>query len=145
MLSSRVHDLGGVHAITALLDLGDGPLQVVMVHLSSPTSVGEWHARDRQLRALAGLLAGIQGPLVVLGDFNLTLADPLWPVLLAGGGVRSAAGHEPASWPDWLGPCGITIDHILVRGAAIDGLRAFTLPGSDHRGLRAELAVPAAP
>jgi len=145
ILFSRVHDLGGVHAIEALLDLGAGPLRVVMTHLSSPTSAQLWHGRDRQIRQLAGLLAGSREPLVVLGDLNLTLADPLWPVLLAGAGLRTAAGHEPASWPDWLGPCGIAIDHILVRGTAIDGLRAFTLPGSDHRGLCAELAVPPAP
>jgi endonuclease/exonuclease/phosphatase (EEP) superfamily protein YafD len=144
ILNHQVHDLGGVHAIDALLDLGDGPLRVVMLHLSSPTSAREWRNRDRELRLLAGLLADIQEPLVVLGDFNITIADPMWPVLLASAGLRTAAGHEPASWPNWLGPCGIAIDHILVRDAAIDGLRAFTLPGSDHRGLCAELAVPAA-
>lgn len=144
ILASKVHDLGGVHAIEALLDLGDGPLRVVMLHLSRPISAHEWQSRDRELRVLAPLLAQIKEPLVVFGDFNLTLADPMWPVLLAGASLRTAAGHEPASWPDWLGPCGIAIDHILVRGAAIDGLRAFTLPGSDHRGLCAELTVPAA-
>jgi endonuclease/exonuclease/phosphatase (EEP) superfamily protein YafD len=144
ILAAKVHDLGGVHAIAATLDLGEGPLRVVMLHLSSPTSVHEWHARDQEIRVLAALLAPVEEPLLVIGDFNLTLADPMWPVLLAGGGLRTAAGHEPASWPNWLGPCGIAIDHMLVRGVAIDGLRAFTLPGSDHRGLCAELAVPAA-
>jgi endonuclease/exonuclease/phosphatase (EEP) superfamily protein YafD len=142
IVASHIHDLGGVHAIEALIDLGAGPLRVFLVHLSPPASVEAWHARDQQLGELARLVSAVGEPTLVMGDFNMTPGDPLWPVLLKAGHLLPGAGAEPASWPSLLGPCGIAIDHVLVRGAGLDGLQAVHLRGCDHRGVRAVATVP---
>jgi endonuclease/exonuclease/phosphatase (EEP) superfamily protein YafD len=65
----------------------------------------------------------------------------MWRSFTAHTGLRRAPGPAPATWPAALGPCGIAIDHVLVRGAALSPVTAFTVPGSDHRGLRATVSI----
>ena len=144
IIDSRIHDLGGVHVIDALIDLGDGPLRIFMLHLSSPSSTREWHSRNAELAPLARLVQAVQEPLLVMGDFNISPGDAVWQALLKASELKPAPGHEPSTWPSWLGPCGIAIDHLLVRGAGLDGVLAVELPGSDHRGERGIVTVPMA-
>lgn len=47
----------------------------------------------------------------------------------------------PATWPAWLGPFGLAIDHVLVRDVALGRMRSVNLPGSDHRGVIAAAQV----
>jgi endonuclease/exonuclease/phosphatase (EEP) superfamily protein YafD len=53
--------------------------------------------------------------------------------ILTDTGLRPAAGTAPATWPTWVGPLGIAIDHILARDLALGPVTAHALPGSDHR------------
>jgi endonuclease/exonuclease/phosphatase family metal-dependent hydrolase len=145
IVTAHVLALGDSRAIDALIDLGDGPLRVLLVHLSAPTSAEGWAAHRRELVALASSAASVAEPLLVMGDLNTTPGDPLWPVLLKAGRLLPPPGHAPATWPTWLGPCGISLDHLLVRGAGVDAVQAVRLPDADHRGLRAVLTVPFSP
>jgi endonuclease/exonuclease/phosphatase (EEP) superfamily protein YafD len=134
--------------IEALIDLGDGPLRVFVIHPFSPMTRDSLARRDRQYRTLAKWLAeprppaDLNSPVLVLGDLNLTVAAPLWRAVQAATGLKRAPGAEPATYPSWLGPFGIGIDQILARAAGLEDLRAFGLPGSDHRGLAATVIVP---
>ncbi|MBA3936239.1 MAG: endonuclease/exonuclease/phosphatase family protein [Planctomycetes bacterium] len=143
LIDTRLHDLDGVGLIetTVVLD-GGRRVAVLVAHPSSPTTPAAARRRNRQFGEIARLLAARQGAVLVLGDFNCTVAAPAWSGFLELTGLRRAAGTEPATWPSVLGRCGIGIDHILVRDAGVEGEQAFTIPGSDHRGLNAVVVVP---
>lgn len=115
---------------------------IVAVHPSNPTRPDWLAARDSYLLDLAGLIAELEGPVIVAGDFNVTPYAPTFRLFL-GASRTSTARDFPATWPSMLGPLGIPIDHVLVREARLTNLEAFPSVGSDHRALKAEVLLPA--
>ena len=96
----------------------------------------------------------MDGPLrVLVGDFNATLDHVELRRLLATG-YRDAAsvvgkGLTP-TWPyfgpRWAITPKVTIDHVLAdRRIGVRSFEAFTIPGTDHRVILAELVIPLAP
>ncbi len=122
-------------ALEVVLDVDGRPLRLIAIHPRSPTLPGHRRLRDDYLITLAEAARRSREPLVVVGDVNLTVASPVWR------SFRSASGlvrplHEPATWPSYIGPFGIAIDHVLVGdGLAVEPPQAVSLSGSDHRGL----------
>jgi hypothetical protein len=54
-----------------------------------------------------------------MGDLNVSPFSPHFQALLSGGNLKSAAqgfGWQP-TWPTFLPPAGIQIDHALTAGA----------------------------
>lgn len=143
IVTHKTHTFDGVTVIEALIDLGESPLRVFVVHLSSPGDPESAARRNRQLAMLARELdiERHPEPILVLGDFNLTPGTSMWRTFTGYTGLRRAPGNAPATWPSILGPFGITIDHILARGAGLGEVQSFAIPGSDHRGIRALLEV----
>ena len=115
-------------AIIAHLDVPGGPRAVVNTHL---TYVPGWGRR--QLRTLRNHLAGIDGPLALMGDLNMFGHQPA-----AITGYRSLASVKtfPAGTPR------VQLDHILVRGewGGLVSHEAVRLAVSDHRALVVEVA-----
>ncbi|MEZ5798392.1 MAG: endonuclease/exonuclease/phosphatase family protein [Paracoccaceae bacterium] len=121
------------HGMTALQVTGpDGPLWLVSVHLHWPWPQDQAH----QIEELLPDLAGLSGPVVMAGDFNMVR----WSQALRT--LRKVTGG------DWAGPVRgsyigfaplalLPIDHVLAPG----GGRIETRPalGSDHLGLVADL------
>ncbi len=145
IVAHKTHTFDGSTVIEALVDLGESPLRVFVIHPFSPSDPESAKRRDRQLALLARELDSERHPepVLVLGDFNLTSGAPMWRTFTGHTGLRRAPGMSPATWPSVLGPFGITIDHILARGAALGGVSAFTIPGSDHRGVMGTVFVEA--
>jgi endonuclease/exonuclease/phosphatase family metal-dependent hydrolase len=117
-------------AIVARLDTASGPRTFVNTHL---TYIPGWGRR--QLRKLRTDLAGIDGPLVLMGDLNMFGSQPS-----AITGYRSLARHRtfPGRTPR------VQLDHILARGAwgEVVASRAVRLPVSDHLALVVDLTDP---
>lgn len=111
-----------------------GPLRVIALHTWSPRDSRRMAANLRQLTELAGLAATEPGPLLVMGDLNASPASPGMSLLRAAG-LEHPAGGEVRSWPSWLGPAGIAIDHVLSRRLALGGAEPIDLPGSDHHAI----------
>jgi endonuclease/exonuclease/phosphatase (EEP) superfamily protein YafD len=122
--------------------------RLVAVHASWPLGPGASRRRARDLEAVAAAARAASVPVVVIGDFNVTPFSPHFAALLAGARLRdAAAGHgwQP-TWPTFLPPLGIRIDHALVSaGIQVNSLRRGWLEGSDHRPIIVDLALPAAP
>ena len=109
------------------------------------TRRGERLARD--MRALPP--TGDGGLRVLAGDFNATLdhaelrrpartAATATPAEQAGGGLRTTWSTEASPLPPT-----VTIDHVLAdRRVRVASARPVTIPGSDHRGVLAELVLP---
>lgn len=131
----------------ALLRLPGGRrIRVVDVHPYPPqrNAVDEWSAA---LESLPSTGRGI--PWVLVGDFNATLDHSQLREILDRGyrdaGEVAGEGLEP-TWPadDWASRLpGVTIDHVLAdsRLGVVD-YEVEELPGSDHRPVLAELALP---
>jgi endonuclease/exonuclease/phosphatase (EEP) superfamily protein YafD len=132
-----------------VLRTADGPVRLLAVHPRPPMGdARQWRADHLVLRAAA---REIDGPALVVGDFNATM-DHAPMRELVGRGYDDAATEANAQWqPTWpaagevsrLGiavPSLLPIDHVLARG----GLRAVrtetvTVPETDHRALLAVL------
>jgi endonuclease/exonuclease/phosphatase (EEP) superfamily protein YafD len=145
IVTHRIHDFDGASVIEALVDLGESPLRVFVIHPMAPVDPELTARRDRQLAMLARELEGDRHPepVLVLGDFNLTTGTPMWRTFTGFTGLRRAPGSSPATWPAILGPFGITIDHMLARGAALGAVTVFPIPGSDHRGVLGSVVIAA--
>lgn len=118
-----------------------GSLAGVTIATAHLTYIGR-EQRRVQARALAAIAAQQRGPLVVTGDFNAPLhATELAP--LATGGVVDAleraglASGDPAR----VTSGGAAIDHVLVRGLAVEACRVERDTGdaSDHWPVVADL------
>lgn len=129
----------------ALLRLPDGRrLRVVGVHPYPPGRGND----DIWAEALESLpAAGAGAPWILVGDFNATLDVSLLRDLLDGGyrdaGDVAGEGLEPTFPREKHLIPPITIDHVLADDRL--GVVAYSveeLPGSDHRAVRAELALP---
>jgi endonuclease/exonuclease/phosphatase family metal-dependent hydrolase len=110
-------------ALVAVVDTPRGPLTVVNTHLSF---VPGWNRV--QLRRLRRELTAFPGPLVLMGDLNMT---PPTPAAVTGWRPLAEALTFPAGAPSRQ------LDHVLLRGeiGPVAGTSAPELPLSDHRAL----------
>jgi len=128
------------------LTLPDGRrIRVVAVHPFPPTrgNVAIWTEAMESLPP-----AGRGAPWILVGDFNATLDSSLLRDTIDRGyrdaGDVAAMGLVP-TWPnrDHTMPPAITIDHVLAdERLGIVEYGVGELPGSDHRPIHAELALP---
>jgi len=131
-------------AIDAKLVAQGSELRLIGLHLRPPTDPRSAAERARQLDALAELVNGIDGPLAVAGDFNLTPYSPYFTELRAATGLKdSRAGFGPGfTWPSFLPLLGIPIDHCLVSpGVSVVAFRRLPAFGSDHYPIVVELSM----
>ena len=141
---------GGFTQVHATVLPPDGPAVFVeSVHPMAPYSLGT--VPDWRTDLHAQQPATPHGPLRILaGDFNATLDHAALRRLLDTGYVDAAAAVGTGLVGTW-GPYDgdpippVTIDHVLVdRRIAVRRAAVRPLPGSDHRAVLAELALPAA-
>lgn len=113
----------------------DGPRTVTLVatHLISGL-LPAWAPRRRaQFESLASFLAGIDGAVVLAGDFNTTPWSADFSKLAPAAGLVHVGPRLAATWPTPLGPLGIPIDHVFVaRGAEATDVGRGPAVGSDH-------------
>ncbi|GAA1431614.1 endonuclease/exonuclease/phosphatase family protein [Microlunatus lacustris] len=114
-------------AVAGRFETPDGPLTAVSTHLSFVPGWGQL-----QLLALRRALAGVAGPVVLMGDLNLAGRQP---ELLTGYRALGRRPTMPADHPS------VQIDHILLRGrlGAVRSVENPEVEMSDHRPLVVEL------
>jgi endonuclease/exonuclease/phosphatase (EEP) superfamily protein YafD len=147
-LSSAYHSMAARFSFEeTVLAVSEGlSLTLLGIHAPSPASPSRSAMRNAYLERLASHCAGIEGPLLLAGDFNLTPFSPIFADFIRRTGLVNVGGGRFATWPTWLGPLGIPIDHALLRGPL--SLRHMTQGprlGSDHWPLVFSIAVGSAP
>lgn len=111
-----------------------GPVWAVSVHLHWPWPYGQ----AEQVQALLPLLRGLDGPVVMAGDFNMVpWSHTLRSVAAATG--ATLAGPARRTFPLRGGRPVLAIDHALTPYAGETTIRP--LLGSDHHGLVARFAL----
>lgn len=126
-------------AVAATWEPPWGRTTVVAIHSKSPTTANNAVHRDEILLVIAQWTAACTDPVILLGDANCTHAVATWDRFLSGARLMEPPGPQPGTWPDQLGPFGIGIDHLLVRGLACGPVSARAISGSDHRTIQAQV------
>jgi endonuclease/exonuclease/phosphatase (EEP) superfamily protein YafD len=132
MVAARAHPRGGP------------AIELVAVHPGAPIRHGIQFWR-RDLRALPP--AGGSPLRILAGDFNATLDHAELRRVIDTGYDDAAsvvgAGLQP-TWPHGRRiPPPVTIDHVLVdERCGVRAVSVHTIPGTDHRAVIAELALP---
>jgi endonuclease/exonuclease/phosphatase (EEP) superfamily protein YafD len=119
------------------------PVRILGTHPVSPLTPSRAARRDAHLEWLAGQIAGISEPVVLLGDLNLTPWSAHFEPFLADAGLRDprrVQGLRP-TWPAPVGPFGIPIDHALHSPEVETvGWQLGPSFGSDHRSVHVRVA-----
>ena len=135
--------LGPRPAITAVVNTAEGPVRFLAVHATSPGSYNEFRDRQKQLAWLADLVSAAKMPTVVLGDLNTASWDDVFKQLCTKGDLHEGGGAPLATWPATVGLPLTPLDHVLVTPQlGVASTRSFPIPGSDHRGLVADITAP---
>lgn len=136
MLVGATMMFDGSHGVIIKGSLDD--VQIVATHPPSPRHPGLMHDRDQQLAA-AGAGIDTTRPFIIAGDFNST---PWGRAYNAVPGVRAGDPRFEGTFPAFLGPLGLPIDHIRFGGLVLTDYRVGPDIGSDHLPLFATFAHP---
>jgi endonuclease/exonuclease/phosphatase (EEP) superfamily protein YafD len=132
----------GRPALIATAATPEGRITIAGVHPNPPMSIATSQLNQAYFRALGALLAEREGPVVVAGDFNATPWSWAMRDFVATAALERF-GRPVPTFPAWLGPLGIPIDHVLAGGGArVLSLAAGPPHGSDHRPVVARVALP---
>lgn len=114
-----------------------GPLWIVSLHLHWPFPYGQ----AAQVERLLPQLNGLEGPVLVAGDFNMVpWAHTVRSI--EGATNTQRAGHLLYTLPMKQGRISLPIDHVLVPGETATEIRRRPLLGSDHYGVLARFTMP---
>ena len=111
-----------------------GLLHVAGFHLYPPMTPRRFAWRNEQLATAGEVLAEVDAPKIVVGDFNATP----WSARLRTFRTENdlSGFNTRATWPVWFGFAGIPIDHAFVsRDLRILEIEIGPDIGSDHRPL----------
>ncbi|HST91826.1 MAG TPA: endonuclease/exonuclease/phosphatase family protein [Brevundimonas sp.] len=131
---TRLPRVPEVEAVAARARTPLGDLNLVSVHLTRPWPFEESWGQISQTMALTGLVNGLQGPVVVAGDFNSVSSARIGRQVRTDMSLTAAPGF-PGTWPSFApSPLSITIDQVYVSaGLAVVNRRLGRPNGSDHR------------
>lgn len=125
--------------VTAATEIGGTRVNLVLAHLVKPY-FDEFPFEETH--RLAKAMEGLDGPLLLAGDFNAAAWSDNIDRLVQRAGLLPPPMY-PATWPVRAGPLGVPIDNLFTRGSlVIDRIEAFAdAMGSNHRGLTAEVSL----
>lgn len=139
-LTARADPPDGLHAVAATVQTPLGTVNVVGVHLTRPWPFQHPWGQISQTMALDTVAEGLDGPVVVAGDFNSVSSARIGKQVQRDLGLRPAPGF-PGTWPgDLPSAFGITIDQVYASPDLAFVSRRLGRPtGSDHRPVVTEI------
>ncbi len=133
-LTQSAIDVEHAYGVAAEVRTPSGPVTVAGVHLTRPWPFQYQWAQIIQAQALIDWRNGVDGPLVVAGDFNSVSSARIGRMIRLEAGLVAAPGW-PGTWPSFLpAEAGITIDQVYRSpDLAVTDRRIARHTGSDHR------------
>lgn len=150
LADGRAFDVAGSPMTRADVTTGTGIVRLINVHTVAPLNESQAVRWRAQLDLLSQMEPPVGGSLVMAGDFNATLDHASMSALVSTGtrDAFSEAGQGiGATWPQSSGPMPalMRLDHVLVSDTVVVmSAQVQANPGSDHRRLSVELALPSA-
>lgn len=144
----------GGHNLLATIEVDKEPIQLIGTHPLVPVTRKNFHSRNRQLAALSDYIRGVNQPLILVGDFNLTPWSPYYRRFINKTSLHNTrlgfgilpSWPRPAThvhFPSWLIPLvNIPIDHCLVsKHFSVARIYTGANANSDHASLVTELVL----
>ena len=121
-------------AIAATLKAPGGDVEIVLVHPMSPLNAEFIRRRNEQILALAEYVRAAGRPLVIAGDFNLTMWNAGYrPLTDVADLAQRAPGTRRRTDLALVWRLGVPIDHILgTPDVQFRNFRVLGDVGSDH-------------
>jgi endonuclease/exonuclease/phosphatase (EEP) superfamily protein YafD len=134
---------GAIPSMVGEVSTADGDSLCIVATHPVPPSGGEGsRRRNEHLAEMAEFVADVAGPVVVMGDLNVTPWSPYFRSLVDRAGLRRAGRGIDPTWPDTFAAIGIPIDHCLhTAEVVVIEHDVGGSVGSDHRPLLAEITV----
>lgn len=128
---------GAVGIAAARIATSFGPVTIAGTHLTQPLPPWRQRVQEYQTEQITKMLAGVDEPLLVVGDFNSVPWGRLVRAFAAATRLHVAPGLE-GTWPAMLPwPLRLPIDQALTgRGLQLLERQVVTMPGADHKALR---------
>jgi len=132
-----------VPSIHATVMFAEQAVQIAVTHPLPPVNKSYAKQRNQQIAEIARWVTTVDQPVILAGDFNLTMWSPAYRPLskLSLTNVRQGFGIL-ATWPAAFSIFGIPIDHILVS-QHFQVTQSYTGPnvGSDHLPLITQVTI----
>ena len=126
--------------VTARVETPAGALYVTGLHVFPPITPRRFTRRNEQFAIAGDILAQLDAPKLVVGDFNATPWSAGLRTFISDNDLSGV--NTRATWPVWLGFAGIPIDHALTsRDLRILDIDAGPDIGSDHRPVVIDVAL----
>ena len=119
----------------ARLRTPQGPVTAVSIHLPWPWPYG---SQARQAVRVAEILADLEEPVLIAGDFNNAVWSHAVGQVRLATGTRATPGLRLTFQRQMVWP-GLSLDHALVSEDLVAESRMLDLFGSDHRALLTQL------
>lgn len=133
-----------VPSVTAAFRFADRTFRILGTHPLPPANREQSRLRNQQLEALAEFVAARDGPVIVLGDLNITPWSPHFQKLVRRTGLTDSArgfGWQ-TTWPANFFPLRIAIDHgLLSPDLCVVARSVGPNIGSDHLPLVMDLGT----
>ena len=147
IVESVVAPIGHQLGIDATVDVGGIATRVLVVHPVPGTKQGDVSLWSDDLATIGRTAAASDLPTIVVGDFNASRWHPAFRHLLGTGltDLHEQLGEGwSRSWPaNRALPAFVRIDHLLMRNGTVGvTVTDLEVPGSDHRGFVATVALP---
>ncbi|MFZ6052933.1 endonuclease/exonuclease/phosphatase family protein [Halocola ammonii] len=134
-------EMVGLENIEGTIELPTGEVHFLSSHLHVPTTPLNYKLRNQHLRMIATWAKEKQGPVVTFGDYNTVSWDSNLKSLETEANLSRASGGWIPTYPANIFPL-IPIDQIYYsEGFACASMKGLSIPGSDHRGVMATLAI----
>lgn len=131
-----------VPIIIAEILCNDVQVTVISLHTMAPAFPNMTTERNEQLHLVSEMASKVNGPCIVLGDFNLVPWDSEFSRFLENGKLTSVRDGFQATYPMDYGFSLIPIDHICFSDHfTATKSHTVVIPGSDHKGMVASLAL----
>jgi endonuclease/exonuclease/phosphatase (EEP) superfamily protein YafD len=133
----------GIPGIAATIEMEGRDVKLFCIHASSPGDPQSLDRRNQQLEMLAELVRSESDPVIVVGDLNAVHWHDAFRELLYRTELRTATDPTFRTWPV-IGPVAlIPLDHLLISPhLSVTAIDLVEIPGSDHRGLQADIFIP---
>jgi endonuclease/exonuclease/phosphatase (EEP) superfamily protein YafD len=141
IIASQIAYSQGVPYIIATVSVRGQELTIISLHALPPVFPNQIKERNLQIKEISQIASKIDGPLIVLGDFNVVHWDRIFQNFLKASGLSKVSNGFQPTFPMDFGVPLIPIDHITYsQGLIPTTCETFNVPGSDHKGIVAEFA-----
>ena len=131
-------------AVSANVQVGGQQLRIFAVHVMSPIKKFRLELRNRQFKEIATHINAQSTPTMLVGDMNCSTFSGFLSDLIEEANLRDSRqgfGVHP-SWPSFVGPLAVPIDHVLVTEEIHVHNRFLGDAGaSDHRPVIVDVSI----